>query len=211
MKEITRLHEPFPDTARQADAAMLGIFVFIGTEIMLFGGVFLAIAWLRLEHPQEVVAASRQMHWWLAGGNTAVLLTSSAAVALAAEKAKTGARRTTMTLLAIAALLGLAFLGLKVLEYSWEYGEGLLPVAGSGSRLADPTDRMFMGVYLIATSLHAVHLSIGILLQIGLVAGLAIRRLELPQRALIVMVIGIYWHFVDVVWIFLYPLLYLAR
>ncbi len=211
MKEITRLHEPFSDAARQADAAMMGIFVFIGTEIMLFGGVFLTIAWLRLEHPQDVVSASKQMHWWLAGVNTAVLLTSSAAVALAVEKAKVGSRRVTALCLGFAVLLGIAFLCLKGLEYSWEFKEGLLPVTGSGSHLEGPTDRMFMGIYLIATSLHAVHLTVGILLLSGLLIGLATRRLELPQRALVVMVIGIYWHFVDVVWIFLYPLLYLAR
>lgn len=211
MSEITRVHEPYSDAGRQADAALMGIYVFIGTEIMLFGGLFLTIAWLRLEHTQEVVAASKEMHWWLAGVNTAVLLTSSAAVALAVEKAKAGATQAVSLLLTFAILLGFGFLILKGVEYVWEYGEGLLPIAGSGSGLKDPIHHLFVDLYLIATGLHAIHLTIGILLLSGLLIGLKRDMLELPERAILFMTIGIYWHFVDVVWIFLYPLLYLAR
>lgn len=211
MSEATRLQEPYSDAARQADAAMMGIYVFIGTEIMLFGGLLLTIAWLRLEHAQEVVAASKEMHWWLASCNTAVLLTSSAAVALAVEKAKAGARRASFAYTSVAVLLGVAFLGLKGVEYSWEYAEGLLPVNGSGTSLKGPLHHLFVDLYLIATGIHAIHLMTGVVLLVGLLIGLARGRLELPERAILFMTIGIYWHFVDVVWIFIYPLLYLAR
>jgi len=208
---ITRVREPYSDAERQAEAAMMGIYVFVGTEIMLFGGLFLTIGWLRFEHPHEFVAASREMHWWLAGGNTAVLLTSSAAVALAVEKAREGARQATSLNLAIALLLGACFLCLKALEYSWEFADGLLPVQGSGFNLKTPAHQLFIDLYLVATGLHAVHLTVGLLLLAGLLLGLIRQRLGLPARAVLLMTIGVYWHFVDVVWIFLYPLLYLAR
>ncbi|MET3758445.1 cytochrome c oxidase subunit 3 [Rhizobium binae] len=189
---------------------MMGIYIFIGTETLLFGGLFLTIAWLRLEHPDQVVAASKAMHWLLAGVNTAVLLTSSAAVAMAADRAKRGGTGAAWWL-AAATLLGLGFLVLKVYEYALEYQEGLLPVAASGSALSGPMHRLFMDLYLVATGIHAVHLSVGILLMIGLALGVLFRKLPLPQRAIVVVVCGVYWHFVDVIWILLYPLLYLAR
>lgn len=211
MKQLTELHEPYRDTDRQAEAAMMGIYVIIGTEIMLFGGLFLTIAWLRCEHPEEVVQASKAMHWWLAGINTAVLLSSSAAVALAIEYAKQGRVSAVTCWLLIGLAFGVAFLVLKAHEYSVEYEEGLLPVSGSGEALVDPSHRLFMNIYVISTGLHAVHLTLGILLLAGLLVGVLSKRLVVPQHAIVIVVSGVYWHFVDVVWIFLYPLLYLAR
>lgn len=211
MNDVTRVREPYSDPERQAEAAMMGIFVFIGTEIMLFGGLFLTIAWLRLGHTSDVIAASKEMHWLLAGFNTAVLLTSSAAVALAVEKAKEGAGRAVSYCLAVALFLGLGFMLLKGVEYVWEYREGMLPLKGSGYALQGPIHRLFMDLYLISTVLHAIHLAVGILLLSALLISIRRRRISLPDRAIFVMAVGIYWHFVDVVWIFLYPFLYLAR
>lgn len=134
MTEITRVREPYRDAARQAEAAMMGIYIFIGTETLLFGGLLLTIAWLRFLHPDEVVAASKGMHWLLAGANTAVLLTSSSAVAIAAECAKRGRKAAGWWLL-LAIALGSVFLALKAYEYAQEYYEGLLPVPGSGTAL----------------------------------------------------------------------------
>jgi cytochrome c oxidase subunit 3 len=97
------------------------------------------------------------------------------------------------------------------MEYAAEYGEGLLPIPGAATRFASPIQHQFMNLYTIATMLHAVHLTIGILLLTG-VAVLLFRRPWHPSnRAMVVVVAGIYWHFVDVVWVFLYPALYLAR
>ena len=210
MNALTRVREPYDDPGRQAQAAMMGIYIFIGTETLLFGGLFLTIAWLRLEHPDQVVEASKTMRWMIAGANTAILLTSSAAVAMAADCAK-GGRTGAAWWLAVAILLGMGFLGLKAYEYALELEEGLLPVFASATALREPTHRLFMDLYLVATGIHAVHLSIGIVLMTALVFGILLNKMPLPQRAIVVIVCGIYWHFVDVVWIFLYPLLYLAR
>ncbi|ACS60708.1 cytochrome c oxidase subunit 3 [Rhizobium sp. WSM1325] len=211
MTEITRVRVPYDDPNRQVEAVMMGVYIFIGTETLLFGGIFLTIAWLRLEHPEQVVVASKTMHWLLAGVNTAVLLTSSAAMAMAVECAKRGREKRTAWFVALAAILGLGFLGLKAYEYRVEYQEGLLPVSGSGAALTEPSHRLFMDLYLISTGLHAVHLSLGLLIMAGILIGTLSQKLALPQRSIIMVVCGIYWHFVDVVWIFLYPLLYLAR
>jgi cytochrome c oxidase subunit 3 len=108
-------------------------------------------------------------------------------------------------------VLGLAFLGLKAVEYGEEAGEGLLPGFSDPERFASPVQHQFMDLYLIATGLHAIHLLIGIAVLTGIMLRLARRTLSIPDRSIVVAVGGVYWHLVDVVWIFLYPALYLAR
>jgi cytochrome c oxidase subunit 3 len=96
-------------------------------------------------------------------------------------------------------------------EYREEYAEGLLPGLSEPERFVTPVHRQFMDLYLIATGLHAIHLVIGILLLAGVAFRLARGTLVVPDRGIVVEVTGVYWHFVDVVWVFLYPALYLAR
>ena len=111
--------------------------------------------------------------------------------------------------LVAAALLGVAFLGIKAYEYASEYAEGLLPIAGGVTRFSTPVQHAFMDLYLVATGLHAVHLSIGIAML--LVVAARLRGLVMPDRQILPATVGLYWHLVDVVWVFLYPVLYLAR
>ena len=210
MSEPVTLRPPFTDKGQQHAADLIGIYVFLGSEIMLFGGLFAVLALTRLHHPVAYVAASRELHLWIGAANTAVLLTSSLAMALAVEAAIAGRRAASIRRLLVTAGLGLCFLVLKAFEYAAEYREGLLPVPGGGFGLADPAHRLFMNLYLIATGLHAVHLSIGL----ALVAWLSLRLyrgLPVPARAVTVEGTGLYWHLVDLVWVFLYPVLYLAR
>jgi cytochrome c oxidase subunit 3 len=178
---------------------------------MLFGGLFALALAIRIQHGPDYIAASRQLHVWIGTINTALLLTSSVAVAMAVQAARLGRPRPVILLLGIAALLGLGFLGLKAVEYGQEYGEGLLPSFSDPERFATPVHRQFMDLYLIATSLHAVHLLIGIGVLAGIMLRLARRTLVVPDRFIVVAVGGIYWHLVDVIWVFLYPTLYLAR
>jgi cytochrome c oxidase subunit 3 len=187
------------------------MYVFLGTEIMLFGGVFAAIFVARLLHPAEVVEASKRMHLFVGAINTAVLLTSSLAVALAVLSARAAMARRSAAFLVGAALLGLTFLGLKAFEYSEEYREGLLPIFSDTPRFSSPAEQLFMNLYLLATGLHAVHVTIGIALLAGLAVRLARNSLRLPNRTIVVETCGLYWHLVDVIWVFLYPALYLAR
>jgi cytochrome c oxidase subunit 3 len=211
MREGVELREPYVDARQQHAAGMMGIYIFLATELMLFGGIFAVALAIRIQHGDDYIAASRQLHVWIGGINTAVLLTSSLAVAFAVHAARLGKSRAAMLALAVGAAFGLAFLAIKAVEYSEEYAEGVLPGLSDPERFASPVHRQFMDLYLIATGLHAIHLLIGILLLTGVAIRLARRSLIVPNRAIVVEVTGVYWHFVDVVWVFLYPTLYLAR
>jgi cytochrome c oxidase subunit 3 len=204
------LRPPFTDKAQQHAADMMGMYVFIGSEVMLFGGLFAAMSLVRLDHPAAWIAASRELHLWIGTANTAILLTSSLTMALAVATARAGRRTAALRLLLATTALGVVFLALKAVEYAAEYHEGLLPVPGGGEALTDPAHRLFMHLYLIATSLHAVHLTIGIALVLAVALRLR-RGLPLPGRGVVVEATGLYWHLVDLVWVFLYPVLYLAR
>ncbi|MDW6023553.1 cytochrome c oxidase subunit 3 [Mesorhizobium sp. BAC0120] len=211
MADRVDVSEPFQAPAQQREAAMMGMFVFLGTEIMLFGGIFTAIFVARLLHTEQVVEASKRMHVFIGGINTAVLLTSSLAVALAVHSARARKARRSAALLAGAALLGLAFLGLKAFEYWEEYRDGLLPIFSDPPRFSTPAEHLFMNLYFLGTGLHAVHVTIGIVLLTGVAVRLVLNSLRLPDRTVVVEASGLYWHLVDVIWVFLYPALYLAR
>ena len=211
MSDAGPVTDPFTDPRQQHRAAMMGMYVFLGSEIMLFGGLFCVAAAMRLAHAAEVVHASRALHFGIGGLNTAILLTSSLFVALGVESARKGRTKITCGWLVGAATLGLAFLATKASEYQMEFAEGLLPIEGVHSRYTDDIQHLFMNLYLIATSLHAVHLSIGIALLLTLSFRLARSSIELPERAIVLVAAGLYWHLVDVIWVFLYPVFYLAR
>ena len=211
MSDRVQVHDPYQEAGQQHEADMMGMYLFLATEIMLFGGLCTVIVIYRFLHPQEVVEASRQLHLWIGAINTVVLLTSSLAVAAAVKAAQAAHHRMSATWLAGAASLGLGFLGLKAIEYHEEYMEGLLPILGDPPRFAGPVEQLFMNLYLFSTALHAIHLGIAIALVAILAWRLWRRRIPLPGQAVTIEVSGLYWHLVDIVWVFLYPILYLAR
>jgi cytochrome c oxidase subunit 3 len=211
MTERMMVHEPYVEARQQHAADMMGIYIFLATEMMLFGGMFAVAYVMRILHSVDYIASSKHLHVWFGTINTAVLLTSSLAVALAVQAVRAGRDRQSASYLLGAALLGIGFLAIKAMEYATEYGEGRLPIPGAVMRFASPVEHQFMNLYLIATVLHAVHLTIGILLMTGVAIALLRRSWQPTNRATTVAVSGIYWHFVDVVWVFLYPALYLAR
>lgn len=211
MAEGHSITEPYRDSRQQREAAMMGMYIFLASEIMLFGGIFVVLGVMRLNHPSDVVEASRALHVWIGAINTALLLTSSLFMALAVEDAKHGHRRGASARFVAAALLGVAFLAIKAYEYFSEYQEGMLPGFGMDPKITTPVRRAFMDLYLVATGLHAVHLGIGILLLLSLAIRMATRRVPLPERAIVPITAGLYWHLVDVIWVFLYPMLYLVR
>jgi cytochrome c oxidase subunit 3 len=211
VSESLPLREPFHDAAQQREAAYMGLYIFLGTEIMLFGGLFAGVLTYRVLYPSEVAEAARHLNLRLGAVNTAVLLTSSLAVALAIDAARSGRTRSTLRRLAAAVLLGLVFLAIKGVEYSKEYAEGLMPGIGPAFPLPHSGQELFLNLYFVATGLHALHLSIGIAALVLLCCGLWTKSVRLPERTIAIELIGLYWHFVDVVWVFLYPVLYLAR
>ncbi|KTR83786.1 hypothetical protein NS277_07430 [Novosphingobium barchaimii] len=200
------LHEPFPTRARQRDADRLGMLIFLASEVMLFGGIFAAALALRLEHSVEYTAAAHHLKLWFGTANTALLLTSSLFAALAVEAAREGAPKWAARALWGAVALGLAFLAIKVAEYAGEYREGLMPWA-TNAQFGTRTEQLFMNLYFVATGLHAVHFIIGLALM-GIAARSSTARDD--RHAVLIGNVALYWHVVDIVWVFLYPTLYLA-
>ena len=188
--------------------AQLGMWIFLGTELLFFGGLFVGYAYGRTHWPHGFAVASRHTDVVLGTINTAVLLTSSAIVAFAVASAENGAdRRRTARALWLTAGLGVAFLAIKSVEYAHEWSEHLFPIAGFA--LAKPGAELFWVLYFVTTGLHAMHLVIGI----GGVAAFAWatgagEAWPTPER---IEAMALYWHFVDVVWILLYPLVYLVE
>ncbi len=208
MARAELLESQFDDLAQQREASSLGMWVLIATEILFFGAPLFAYLVARFTHGADFASASMRLATPLGVANTAVLLTSSLAMAYADAAAERGAGRRAIAWLAVTAVLGALFLGIKGFEYRTEYVEGLLAFAPHAG-LA-PAEQLFFNFYLFLTGLHAVHLTIGI----GAVLAAA-RAFSVPRpgdaRAAQVRVTALYWHFVDVVWIFLLPLLYLVR
>jgi cytochrome c oxidase subunit 3 len=199
----------FSTPHEQADAARLGLWLFIATEILFFGPLFTGYLYGRTHFYDGFAAASRHTDVLIGTINTAVLLTSSFTMALAAEMRRT-APRAAGWLLAATASLGAVFLILKGIEYRNEWHEQLVP--GVAFVFAEPhrnAGELFFYLYFAMTGVHALHLTVGI----GIVASMS--ALMLRGRAFKVSpdsidVTALYWHFVDVVWIFLYPILYLT-
>ena len=203
--------EPYHRPEQQLRAGRMGMYLFLASEIMLFGGIFAAILVFRLEHPEAVKAAAGHLKLWLGAANTAILLTSSLFMALAVHAAREGAARRAAGWLLATAALGAAFLAVKGYEYWAEYAEGLMPHAQGAKTFADRSEWLFLNLYYVATGLHAFHLASGIAVVLGLAWMVARGRSPLPRRAVTVEMTGLYWHLIDVIWIFLYPVLYLAR
>jgi cytochrome c oxidase subunit III len=200
----------FDTLEEQKQASSLGMWVFLVTEVMFFGGVFTAYAIYRHYYFDAFAAASHHLDIALGGINTAVLLTSSLTMVLAVNAAASGARRPLLGFLALTAVLGCVFLGIKAIEYGHKLEDGLFP--GRGFRFEGPLARnaeLFYIFYFSMTGLHALHMIIGVGLLAWLLAR-ARRGAFHPGYYTPVEVVGLYWHFVDVVWIFLFPILYLV-
>ena len=197
-----------PEPGAEPDTGKLGMWVFLASEVLFFGGLFLAYLYGRTHWPQGWAAASRRTDVVLGTVNTALLLTSSAAVALAVACAQDArGRRWTTRLLALTAALGVAFLLVKGAEWHAEWREHLVP--GPGFELDVAGAQQFFALYFVMTGLHGVHMIAGIAALAILAAGHA--RDRAWARADHLEIAALYWHFVDIVWIFLYPLLYLVN
>jgi cytochrome c oxidase subunit 3 len=204
----TRAVQPqFPTLERQNDADHFGMLIFLATEVLIFGGVFAVAFTLRAEHA-EYAQASKEMHYWIGGINTAVLLTSSALVALMVEAVRAGRAKLAGWLTGGAIALGLAFLALKFTEYALEYRDGVIPHL-SPAHLQGGVHTLFMDLYFVATGLHALHVTVGLCLLGSLLWPFG--RARRDRTAVFAGNAALYWHLVDIVWIFLYPTLYLAR
>lgn len=189
---------PFASALERREAATLGIWAFLATEVLFFGPLFFGYVHARLAQPDAFASGSHHMHIVLGTLNTALLLTSSLTMALAVEATQRG-KRSLRLLLAVTALLGAAFLCAKGYEYVTEIPEAARATGG---------EARFYFLYFAMTGLHAIHLAIGI----ALLAWLWLRAHRLGTAHFApVEVTGLYWHFIDVVWVFLFPMFYLLE
>lgn len=211
MPDVARvpIDEQFETAEQQRDAATMGMWIFIATEILFFGGMFLGYTVYRVSYPQAFAEASRHTLVVFGSINTAVLLISSTVMAFAVQAARKNQRGLLTLLLTITAALGASFLVLKGIEYSHEISEGLFPGRAFHIDAANPAQaRMFFYLYWLMTGVHALHVIIGVGL-ILLFAARAWFRNAFENHDTPIDLLGLYWHFVDLVWVFLFPLLYL--
>lgn len=224
MSEAATVHNPnptgfahqFEDLDQQHDAGRLGMWVFLATEILFFGGMFTSYVVYRSLHPQAFLLGSHILEVKFGATNTVVLICSSFTMAMAIRAAQTGKKKgSIVSWLIVTMLLGATFLFLKFrFEWYHDYIEHTMP--GFGFRYLPewgshaPQVQMFMVFYFFLTGLHAIHMMIGIGVLFVLTV-MAARGKFTSQYFAPLEISGLYWHFVDIIWIFLFPLLYLIR
>ena len=224
------LQHHFENMEQQREAGTLGMWVFLVTEIMFFGGMFLAYTLYRYKYPEAFASASNHLDIRLGAINTVVLIVSSFTMAMAVFSTQVGKRRNSIICLLLTMVLGAAFLGIKAVEYRDKYEDRLIPgqlIPGHPftPEVAKPGDtdkhklhlepgatvknvELFYWIYFAMTGMHALHMIIGLGIMTVILI-MAVRRRFGPEYHAPVEISGLYWHFVDIVWIFLFPLLYL--
>jgi len=188
-------------------AARIGMWLFLFTEVLLFGALFIAYAVYVTQHRRDFIAGSGHLDKLVGAGNTVILLTSSLSMALAIAALERGRKRLCLCLLAITLLFALSFLGIKSYEWGHKFAADIYP--NSATVLAEPPGvQVFYGLYFTMTGLHALHVVIG---GVAIAAAMMLvgRGRVRAGRIVFLENVGLYWHLVDMVWIFLFPLFYL--
>ncbi|HEV2469827.1 MAG TPA: cytochrome c oxidase subunit 3 family protein [Candidatus Sulfotelmatobacter sp.] len=209
----------FADPQQQRNSASLGMWIFLATEVMFFGGLFCAYLIYRNWYYADFAAASKSINAALGGTNTAVLICSSLTVVLAIWAAETSRRALMLAMLVLTMFFGLGFLGIKGVEYHDKFVEHHVPgptfsfeheqIPGHPGQYANPQHaEIFFALYFIMTGLHALHMIVGLGLFIWLFV-MAWKGRFTPEYHTPLEIGGLYWHFVDIIWIYLFPLLYL--
>ena len=203
----------FDDAQQQRETVSLGMWSFLITEVMMFGALFTGYAYYRTLFAAAFVEGSHHLDYRIGAVNTAVLICSSLTMALAVHAAQTSKRNATILFLILTILLGSVFLGVKVVEYSDKYEHHLIPGRHFSLEPFDETVNpknveLFFCFYFIMTGLHAAHMIVGITI-LSILVVLAWRRRFSAEYHSPVEMTGLYWHFVDIVWIYLFPFLYL--
>jgi cytochrome c oxidase subunit III len=200
----------FVSAEQQRSAAKLGMWIFLATEILFFGGLFLAYGAFRYFYPGTFLEAHEYLSIKMGGLNTVVLITSSLTMALAVRAAQLGDRRQLVGMLLATLALASVFLVVKYLEYAHKFHLGLLPGKFYHGEGISGLPHIFFGIYFVMTGLHGLHVIAGM----GVIAWILVRSVQgrygvgyhTPVEN-----VGLYWHLVDLIWIFLFPLLYLVR
>jgi cytochrome c oxidase subunit III len=209
--ETLALREQFDTEAQQKDASTLGMWVFLITEIMFFGGMFAAYTIYRSAYPTVFAVASTSLDVVVGAINTCVLLLSSFTMVMAVRAGQLGQRNMIIFFLIITLIFGCVFLGVKAYEWNNKYEENHMPGQAhfhlEGTQLQGPA-KLFFSLYFAMTGLHALHMVVGV----GILTFIILETKKGKYSAdyyTPIDIAGLYWHFVDIVWIFLFPLLYL--
>ena len=202
--------EQYADLVQQGDTAQLGMWVFLATETLFFGALIFTYYIYRISYPAEVAQAAKDAVLWCGSVNLGLLLTSSLTMVLAIDAAADGQRRALRKWLLATAALGIVFICIKGFEWYLDYSNQEVPSVNFIMKPDEaPVGELFWVFYFIATGLHALHLTIGIALIFYMLS--RVRRGDLtPSYYAPLEVVGLYWSFVDTVWIFLYPTIYLV-
>jgi len=212
----THVAHQFDDAEQEFDAASLGMWIFLGTEVMFFGGLFLAYTVGRFRDPLAFAEGSSHLQTLGGAMNTGVLLLSSYTMALAIRSAQLSHRKATVILLCITMVLGAVFLGVKGSEYAEKFADHHVPgrhfsLGEAHYPSVNPKHvEEFFSLYFVMTGLHALHMIIG-LCVVAVITICAWKGHYSAEYYTPVEITGLYWHFVDIVWVFLFPLLYLIR
>jgi cytochrome c oxidase subunit 3 len=206
-----RLQHHFDSLEQQLYASTFGMWVFLVTEVLFFGGLFMAYILYRVWYPEMFVAASHHLNIPLGAVNTAVLIGSSLTMAYGVNAAQRGAAPKEQVFWLVATMvLGSVFLGIKVVEYADKFEHHLIP--GASFLFDKPefqdTAQIYFSLYFALTGLHATHMIVGIAIM-AVITWMAWKGQFTAEWYTPVEIMGLYWHFVDLVWIFLFPLLYL--
>ncbi len=199
----------FETSGQQKEASTLGMWTFLVTEVMFFGGLFMAYIAYRHAYPLAFAAASHKLNIKLGAINTLVLICSSMTMAMGVHSAALGKKKALITFLILTLLLGGVFLGIKGVEYHDKFVHHEVPGPNFDFEGPDPQHAtLFFSLYFGLTGLHATHMIVGVVILLVLIAQASRNKFSAAWHTPVEM-FGLYWHFVDIVWIFLFPLLYL--
>ncbi len=204
------VEEQFANAEQQRRAAELGMWAWLLTELLLFGGLFLGALVLHYLHPASVQAAARHLKFWIGASNTVILICSSLTMSGAIMLSRLGGQRWMLRCMVATAALGSLFLILKGYEYYRDYAEHMTPfLSGPYALAGDEPSKLFVNLYFLVTSLHGLHLTTGVLILLWL-ARQASRPGYLERHQNRIEVYGLYWHFIDLIWITAFPVLYVV-
>lgn len=199
----------FVDADQQFDAAKMGMWIFLVTEILMFGGLFAAYIVYRLWYPELFVMASEELDTFWGGVNTIVLIGSSLTVAMAIKSAQLNQKKNISINLVITLLLAAVFMVIKYFEWTHKFELGIFPGKFYAFEGIDhPKANVFFSLYYLMTGLHGIHVLIGMGLMIWLLVRSSKKHFDSEYYSPIE-ITGLYWHLVDIIWIFLFPLFYL--
>ena len=206
------VEEQFSTQDQQRRAATLGIWVWLATELLLFAGLFLIALITRILHPASVTAASLHLKFWIGSTNTAVLICSSFTMSGAIEMSRLGWQRGMIRCMLLTAALGTVFLLLKGYEYYRDFMENVTPFLTwrPYAIVGDDPSALFVNVYYVTTALHGLHLTTGVAILLVL-TWQATAPGYLTRHQNRIEVYGLYWHFIDLIWISVFPILYVLN